>query len=167
MKIINKLIKQLLLILVMASLSGCVVVWLDKGLNYQEPIEYEFEYNQGDGSITFYKGEKELSVTFHEGICNSYSLMGFIIPFIPLLKDKDCKQDVYIRIVKASDVYIKTKNNQIYKPYKVGKFGTYYFPIKIKALSDTATLFVSKEGENFEIPFRYKHTFGIGTLFGK
>ena len=58
--------------------------------------------------------------------------------------------------------------NKTYNPSKISDSGYYTFPIPIKSITNTATLVVEKkDGEIFEIPFRYQHTFSFALAPGR
>jgi hypothetical protein len=60
-------------------------------------------------------------------------------------------------------------NDAIYKPYETSGNGYYYtFPLPTKSITDVAILIVGQEnGQKFEIPFRYKHTFDVNLWPGR
>jgi hypothetical protein len=74
---------------------------------------------------------------------------------------------VVIGIGETKKVYI-IYQNKVYEPSKIVKGGGYFFSLQIKSITDTATLVVEKkDGEKFEIPFRYKHTFSFDLWPGR
>ena len=162
------MIKKILILLGLFCLSGCSAISFDKGLNYQKTSEYSFDYDKGTQytSITNKKNGNHISIAFRQNSCGSYALIGpLIFPIIPIWENDDCK-DVVIGIGTAKNVYI-TYHDKTYEPIKISKTGGYFFPLQIKSI-DTATLVIEKtDGEKFEIPFRYQHSFSFDLWPGR
>ena len=103
--------------------------------------------------------------------CGQYGLIGpLIFPIIPIWENRDCKGVVIniweyrIGIKNAHIIY----HDKIYKPSEISRYGYYTFPLQTKSITDTATLVVEKQdGEKFEIPFRYQHTFSFDLWPGR
>jgi hypothetical protein len=59
-------------------------------------------------------------------------------------------------------------HNKTHNPSEISDSGYYTFPLKTKSVKDVATLFVvKKDGQKFEIPFRYKHSFSFDLWPGR
>jgi len=164
------MIIKILTLLVLAILSGCSAATFDKGLNYEKTSKYKFEYNKGSSgstAITNQKNGNQINIRFHQNSCGSYGLIGpLIFPIIPVWENDDCK-GVVIGVSQASKVRVIYRD-KIYEPSKVVRGGGYFFPIPIKSINNTATLVVEKkDGEKFEIPFRYQHTFSFDLWPGR
>jgi hypothetical protein len=163
------MIIKILTLLVLAILSGCSAVTFDKGLNYEKISGYSFNYDKGTQgtSITNQQNGNRISIAFRRHYCGSYGLIGpLIFPIVPIWQKLDCK-DVVIGIGDTENVYI-IYHNQIYNPSKISKTGYYTFPLQTKSITDTAILVVEKkDGQKFEIPFRYQHTFSFDLWPGR
>ena len=162
------MIKKILILIIFVSLNGCGVAVFEKGLNYKKTPNYKFEYDHGaSGSVHFtnQKNGKRIGVSFRQNSCGFYGAISLLIfPIIPMWQNDDCK-DVVIGIYQAKNVHMIYRD-KIYKPSEISSNGYYYtFPLQTKSITDTAILVVEdKNGEIFEIPFKYQHTFGFGFL---
>ncbi len=159
------MIRKALILLALITLSGCSAVTFDKGLNYEKIPGYSFSYDKGtqNTSITNQENGNRISIAFRRNSCGSYGLIGpLVFPIIPIWRNYDCLEDVTFGIGATKDVYM-VYHNKTFKPSEVSSDGHYYtFPIPIKSITDTAILAVEKnDGEKFEIPFRYQHTFSF------
>ena len=163
------MIKKALILLSLVCLSGCTIVGFDKGLNYEKTPTYSFDYDKGtqSTSITSKENGNHISIRFHRNSCGEYFLVGpLIFPIIPMWQNHDCK-DVVIGVSQANKVQIIYRD-RVYEPSEVVRGGGYFFPLQIKSITDTATLVVEdKNGEKFEIPFRYQHTFSFDLFPGR
>ncbi len=163
------MIKIISILISLVWLSGCSAVTFDKGLNYEKVPGYSFNYDKGTQgtSITNQKNGSRISVAFNRHYCGSYGLIGpLIFPIIPIWQNYDCK-DIVIGVSQANKVQI-IYHDKVYEPSKIVRGGGYFFPLKIKSITDTATLVVEKtDGEKFEIPFRYQHTFSFDLVPGR
>jgi hypothetical protein len=161
------MIKKILLLLGLFFLNGCAGAVFERGLNYQETPEYSFEYDKGTSGTSIKNNDKLLYVEFRRGSCGFYGLIGpLIFPIIPFWQNNDCR-DVIIGVSQANKVQIIYHDN-VYEPSKVVRGGGYFFPLPIKSINDTAILAVEKkDGEKFEIPFRYQHTFSFDLWPGR
>ena len=162
------MIKKIVIVLGLVFLSGCTIVGFDKGLNYERTPKYKFEYRDTSYTvITNQKNGKHAAIAFRSNSCGEYGLIGpLIFPIIPIWHNDDCK-DVVIGASQSDKVHI-IYQNKIYEPSKVVRGGGYFFPLPIKSITDTATLVVEKkDGEIFEIPFRYQHTFSFALFPGR
>lgn len=161
------MIRKIIILTISISLNGCAIAFFDKGLNYKKTPNYKFEYDrEASGSVSFtnQKNGKYIGVSFRHNSCGGYGLIGPIIPFFPIWHSDDCK-NVSIGIYQAKKVHM-TYHDKIYKPSDISSDGYYYtFLLPTKSITDIAILFVEdKNGEIFEIPFKYQHTFGFGFL---
>ncbi len=164
------MIKKILTMISLFYLSGCSAVSFDKGLNYEKTAKYKFEYSQSASGyirITNQENGNHVSVAFTQNSCGFYGLIGpLIFPIIPVWQNDDCK-DVVIGVSQAKKVKIIYRN-KAYEPSKIVRGGGYFFPLQIKSITDTAILVVEKnDGEKFEIPFRYQHTFSFDLVPGR
>jgi len=164
------MIRKILIFSVLAILSGCSAVTFDKGLNYKKIPGYSFNYDKGTQgtSIINQKNGNSISINFRRHYCGSYGLIGpLIFPIIPIWQNYDCKE-VVIGVSQASKVHM-VYHDKIYKPLETALSGYYYtFPLQTKSITDTAILVVEKQdGEKFEIPFRYQHTFSFDLVPGR
>lgn len=150
-------------------LSGCSGATFEKGLNYEKTPGYSFKYDKGTHgtSVTNQKNGNNINIMFGRGSCGFYGLIGpLIFPVIPFWQNHDCK-DAVIGIGAAKNVYI-IYHDKVYEPSKVTRDGGYFFSLPIKSITDTATLVVEKkDGEKFEIPFRYQQTFSFDLAPGR
>ena len=162
--------KVIILVVSLVCLSGCSLVEFGKGLNYEKTPKYKFEYSRGSSGyldITNQKNGNDVSIAFRSNSCGSYGLIGpLVFPIIPIWENKDC-DEVVLGVSPANKVQI-IYHDKIYDPSKVVRGGGYFFPLPTKSITDTATLVVEKkDGEIFEIPFRYQHTFGFALFPGR
>lgn len=166
------MIRKILILLSLIYLNGCSIAAFYKGLSYEKIPEYKFEYNKGGASgytlITNQKNGNHTSIAFGQSSCGSYGLIGpLIFPIIPIWENEDCK-DVVIGVGASVNKVQIIYHDKVYEPSKVVRGGGYFFPIQIKSVTDTATLVVEKnDGEKFEIPFRYQHTFSFDLWPGR
>jgi hypothetical protein len=163
------MIKKILTLISFIWLSGCSGATFEKGLNYEKTPEYRFDYDKGTHgtNVTNNKNESNINIMFGRGSCGFFGLIGpLIFPIIPFWQNHDCK-DVVIGIGETKKFYI-IYQNKVYEPSKIVKGGGYFFPLQTKSITDTATLVVEKkDGEKFEIPFRYQHTFSFDLWPGR
>ena len=164
------MIRKISILLGLLYLSGCSVAGFDKGLNYEKTPKYKFEYSQsasGYLGITNQENGNHISIAFSQNSCGFYGLIGpLIFPIIPIWQNDDCK-DVVIGASQSDKVQI-IYHDKVYEPSKIVRGGGYFFPLPIKSITDTATLVIEeKDGEKFEIPFRYQHTFSFDLWPGR
>jgi hypothetical protein len=164
------MIRKILILLGLVCLSGCSAATFDKGLNYEKTPKYKFEYSQsasGYLGITNQKSGNHISIAFSQNSCGFYGLIGpLIFPIIPIWQNSNC-EDVVIGASQSDKVQI-IYHDKVYEPSKVVRGGGYFFPLQIKSITDTAILVVEKkDGEKFEIPFRYQHTFSFDLWPGR
>jgi hypothetical protein len=163
------MIKKTLILLVLVCLSGCSIASLENRLNYEKTLGYSFKYYKGSHSITATKENgNHISIAFGKGSsCGQYGLIGpLIFPIIPIWENRDCG-DVVILIGATKNVYVIYRD-KIYEPSEISKTGYYTFPLQTKSITDTAILAVEKkDGQKFEIPFRYQHTFSFDLWPGR
>lgn len=162
--------KKILILLSLIFLNGCSIAGFDKGLNYTKNPDYKFEYNKGSSGsavITNQKNGNNVGIRFHQNSCGFYGLIGpLVFPIIPIWQNYDCK-DIVIGVSQANKVQI-IYHDKVYEPSKIVRGGGYFFPLQIKSITDTAILVVEKnDGEKFEIPFRYQHTFSFDLFPGR
>ena len=166
------MIKKALILLGFVCLSGCSIASFEKGLNYEKKSDYKYEYEKTSSyttTITDQKNGNHINVMFRQRSCGQYGLIGpLIFPVIPIWENKDCSEDATLGIGAVKEVHI-TYHNKIYKPSGAALNGYYYiFPLPIKSITDTAILVVEKkDGQKFEIPFRYQHTFSFDLWPGR
>ncbi len=164
------MIRNLLILVSLIWLSGCSGATFERGLNYEKSSEYSFDYDKGTHitAIINKKNGNRIGVMFGTVACGYYGLIGPIIfPVIPFWQNRDCGEAV-IGIGAVKDVYI-SYHDKTYKPSEISVNGYYYtFPLQVKSITDTAILVVEKnDGEKFEIPFRYQHTFSFDLVPGR
>ncbi len=163
------MIKIISILISLVWLNGCSAVTFDKGLNHEKIPGYSFDYDKGTQytSIINKKNGNGVGIAYNRHSCGSYGLIGpLIFPIIPIWQNYACK-DVVIGVSQANKVYI-IYHDKVYEPSKVVRGGGYFFPLPIKSITDTATLVVEKtDGEKFEIPFRYQHTFSFDLWPGR
>jgi hypothetical protein len=166
--------KKILTLVSLICLSGCSGATFEKGLNYEKTPKYSFDYDKGTHETTIRKNgeeEKYINIGFGTVACGYYGLIGpLVFPIIPFWENRDCdKIDIRIwehRIgIKNTHVIYRDK---IYEPSEISKTGYYTFPLQTKSITDTAILVVEKkDGQKFEIPFRYQHTFSFDLWPGR
>lgn len=165
------MIKKPLILFGLICLSGCSIASFEKGLNYEKIPNYKYEYEKHGSStttITNQKNGNEITVMFGKGSsCGRYGLIGpLIFPIIPIWHNEDCNK-VVIGMGAIKEVHIIYRD-KIYEPTKVSETGYYTFPLQTKSITDMATVVVEKkDGEKFEIPFRYQHTFSFDLWPGR
>ena len=163
------MIKIISILISLIWLSGCSGATFERGLNYEKTPGYSFDYDKGTHgtSITNQRNGNHIGVAFNRNSCGFYGLIGpLFFPIIPFWQNDDCK-DIIIGVSQSTSVHI-AYHGQIYNPSKVVRGGGYFFSIPIKSITDTAILVVEKkDGEKFEIPFRYQHTFSFDLWPGR
>ena len=162
------MIKKIVIVLGLVFLSGCTIVGFDKGLNYERTPKYKFEYRDTSYTvITNQKNGKHAAIAFRSNSCGEYGLIGpLIFPIIPFWHNDDCLENATIGTGASIKNVHMIYQDKIYQPSKV--VGGYTFPLPTKSITDTATLVVEKkDGEIFEIPFRYQHTFSFALFPGR
>jgi hypothetical protein len=165
------MIRKIIILISLVCLSGCSLVEFGKGLNYERTPKYKFEYEKGSSGTTTITNQQNgnyVNIRFRSNSCGLYGLIGpLIFPIIPIWENKDCK-DVVIGASQSDKVHI-IYQNKIYEPSKVVRGGGYFFPLPIKSITDTAILVIEdkQDGEKFEIPFRYQHTFSFDLFPGR
>ncbi len=163
------MIKIMSILISLVWLSGCSGVTFEKGLNYKKTPEYSFDYDKGthDTTVVNKKNGNRISIGFGTVACGYYGLIGpLIFPIIPFWENRECNEAV-MDIGSSKNVYVVYRD-KIYEPSKISKTGYYTFPLQTKSITDTATLVIEKnEGEKFEIPFRYQHTFSFDLWPGR
>ena len=161
--------KKILTIISLICLSSCSGLTFEKGLNYEKNSKYSFKYDKGthDTTVTNNKNGNQISIGFGTVACGYYGLVGpLVFPIIPFWENRECNETV-VNISSAKNVYIIYRD-KIYEPSKVSQTGYYTFSLQTKSITDTATLVVEKtNGEKFEIPFRYQHTFSFDLVPGR
>lgn len=168
------MIRKILILLTLVSLSGCSAITFNKGLNYRKTLGYSLDDDGSSYGVTIRKNEKwgsYINIGFGRVACGYYGLVGpLVFPIIPIWENKDCREmvvNVWESRVGIKNVHI-LYNNKTYNPSKISDSGYYNFPLQIKSIKDTATLVVEKkDGEKFEIPFRYQHTFSFDLWPGR
>ena len=169
------MIKKIVIVLGLVFLSGCTIVGFEKGLNYVETPKYGFKHNDDTHNtiITNKKNGVHIGIAFGKVACGYYGLIGpLIFPIIPFWENKNCDKvaiSIWENRVGIKNAYVNY-NNKIYKPSEIsGSYNVFPLPIEsIKSITDTATLVVEKkDGEIFEIPFRYQHTFSFALFPGR
>ena len=163
------MIKKILTIISLICLSSCSGATFEKGLNYEKIPGYSFKHDKGthDTTITNEKNGNRISIGFGTVACGYYGLVGpLVFPIIPFWENRECNEAVIdIGSTKNAHVIYRDK---IYEPSKISKTGYYTFLLQIKSITDTAILVVEKnDGEKFEIPFRYQHTFSFDLVPGR
>ncbi|NBV07283.1 MAG: hypothetical protein EBS06_08655 [Proteobacteria bacterium] len=160
------MIKKALILLGLIYLSGCTIVGFDKGTHYDQSTNFKRYKKNGNAAL---KIDKLVHVEFSSRQCGSYGLVGpLIFPIIPIWRNYDC-ESLDVGVSGASKVYLK-HNSKIYVSTRFDpkSYFEYTFPISAKSLSDGAMLVVEKkDGEKFEIPFRYQHTFSFDLFPGR
>ena len=163
------MIKKIVIVLGLVFLSGCTIVGFEKGLNYERTPKYKFEYDKGTHNtvVTNRENKKHIAIMFGRSSCGDYGLIGpLIFPIIPFWENDDCSENATIGTGASIKNVHMIYQDKIYQPSKV--VGGYTFPIPTKSITNTATLVVEKkDGEIFEIPFRYQHTFGFALFPGR
>ncbi len=161
--------KKVIILISLICLSGCSGAVFEKGLNYKKISRYSFDYDSGTQytSITNQKNGKYISISFGKNTCGFYGLIGpLVFPIFPIWENDDCK-DVVLGVSPAKKVQI-IYHDKIYEPSKVVRDEGYFFSLPIKSITDTAILVVEKkDGEIFEIPFKYQHTFSFALFPGR
>ena len=166
------MIKRTLILLALFCLDGCSIASFEKGLNYKKNSDYKYEIDDGSATIKNKENGKYINTRFGRGsYCGRYGIIGpLIFPIIPIWQRQDCGNvviNIWEHSVGIKNAYI-IYHNKIYNPSKISKTGYYTFPLQTKSISDTATLVVEKkDGEKFEIPFRYQHTFSFDLWPGR
>lgn len=148
--------KRIIILMNLALLGGCLSAGFDKGAHPDESLSFKRHSVNQNVALEI---NDSLGLEFSSHQCGYYGLAGVIIPIIPNWKNYDCN-DFNVSIRKASHVYLK-HGDKIYSHSRFNpkSYFNYTFPIPVKSLADGATLIIEKDGENFEIPFRYQHKF--------
>ena len=161
--------KIVILIFSLLSLNGCSGAVFEKGLNYEKTPNYKFKHDEGSHitTITNNKNGNRVAIGFGKSSCGFYGLIGpLIFPIIPIWENRDCLENATIGTGASIKNVHMIYQDKIYQPSKV--VGGYTFPLPTKSITDTATLVVEKkDGEIFEIPFRYQHTFSFYLFPGR
>lgn len=153
------MIRKIIVLTSLVFLESCLFVGFNKGANYEKSVKFK-SYNR-NGNMVLKIIDNSVHAGFSNLQCGGYGLFGVIIPIIPYWGNDKC-EDLNVLVTNASNVYIKYNN----KVYNYSEFNprssyNYKFPIPVKSLSSGAILVIEKDGEKFEIPFRYKHTFSF------
>lgn len=163
------MIKKIITVLIAVSLNACAGATFEKGLNYEKNSKYRFKYDKGthDTTVINKKNRNRISIGFGTVACGYYGLIGpLVFPIIPFWENRKCNETV-IDIGPTKNTYI-IYQNKIYQPSEISETGYYTFPLQTKSITDTAILVVEKkDGEKFEIPFRYQHTFSFDLVPGR
>ena len=161
--------KKILTLISLIWLSGCSGATFEKGLNYEKTSKYSFKHDKGthDTTVTNKKNGNRISIGFGTVACGYYGLIGpLVFPIIPFWENRECNEAV-IDIGSTKNVYV-IYHDKIYEPSKVSRTGYYTFALQTKSITDTAILVVeTKDGEKFEIPVRYQHTFSFDLVPGR
>lgn len=161
--------KEILTVISLILLSGCSGATFEKGLNYEKTSKYSFKHDKGthDTTVTNNKNGNQISIGFGTVACGYYGLIGpLVFPIIPFWENRECNEAV-IDIGSTKNVYVIYRD-KIYEPSEISKTGYYTFPLQTKSITDTAILVVEKkDGQKFEIPFRYQHTFSFDLWPGR
>ncbi len=164
------MIKKVIILISLICLNGCAIAGFEKGLNYEKTPQYKFEFDGGTlyTSIKNQKNGNRIAIMFGGGSCGFYGLIGpLIFPIIPIWENRDCKEVNVGTGASIKNVHM-VYQDRIYEPSEISSGGYYTFPLTIKSITDTATLVVEKkDGEIFEIPFRYQHTFSFALFPGR
>jgi hypothetical protein len=167
--------KILILVISLAFLNSCAGAVFEKGLNYEKTPKYWFKYNDDTYNtiITNKKNGAHIGIAFGKVACGFYGLFGpLIFPIIPFWDNKNCDKvaiSIWEHRIGIKNAHVNY-NNKIYKPSEIsGSYNVFPLPIEsIKSITDTAILVVEKkDGEIFEIPFRYQHTFSFDLFPGR
>jgi len=162
--------KIVILIASLIFMNGCSGAVFEKGLNYERTPKYKFEYEKGSSGTTTITNQQNgnyVNIRFRSNSCGFYGLFGpLIFPIIPIWGNRDCSENATIGTGASIKNVHMVYQDKIYKPSKV--VGGYTFPLPTKSITDTATLVVEKQdGEIFEIPFKYQHTFSFDLFPGR
>jgi hypothetical protein len=151
-------------------LSGCTIIGFEKGLNYEEMLEYK--YSKGSGLTTIFnkKNGKHITIGLGAVDCEFYGLVGpLIFPVIPIWENKNCDKvgiGIWEHKIGIKNVHLLYQN-KIYQS-QTSNSNFYTFPLQTKSINETAILVVEKQdGEKFEIPFRYQHSFSFAFFPGR
>jgi hypothetical protein len=140
------------------ALSGCLTVGFNKGAHPDGSLKFKKRINNQNIVLEV---NDSLDIEFSSHQCGYYGLAGVIIPVIPHWQNHDCS-DFDIGVRKSSNVYLKHGDKiYTYSRFDPRSYYTYTFPVPVKSLSDGAILVIEKDGERFEIPFRYQHSFSF------
>ena len=151
------MLKIISLVLVIISLNACDAIEFKKGAHHIEPIKYRYDKKTQEIIINTSKNNN-IYLEFFSRMCGAYGLWGVIIPIVPYWETQDCSR--FKVSISAVDKIEINHHGVVYKDYEFdSKYQNYTFPINTKSLSDGAVLIIEKDGETFEIPFRYQHTF--------
>ena len=152
------MIKKIIILFGLIWLSGCSMVIFEKGAHYNQSVKFESYKKNGNAALRI---NNVVHIEFSSHQCGYYGLIGpLIFPIIPIWENYEC-DNLNIGVSGASKVYLKY-NSKIYTYIRFDpkSYFEYTFPLQTKSIIDTAILVVEKEdGEKFEIPFRYQHSF--------
>ena len=152
--------RKVLVLLGVIFLSGCTIIGFDKGAYYDQSVNFKRYKKNGNAALEI---DKLLRVEFSSHQCGSYGLIGpLIFPIIPIWENRNC-DNLDVGVSGASNVYLK-HNAKLYTSIRFdpGSYFEYTFPVPTKSLFDGAILVIEdKNGQKFEIPFRYQHTFSF------
>ena len=163
--------KIVILIVSLIFMNGCSGAVFEKGLNYKETLNYQYDDNDNSTTIINKKSGKYVNIGFGTVACGYYGLIGpLIFPIIPIWENRNCKEvviDIWeyrVGIKNAQILY----QNKAYNPSKISDSNYYTFPLPIKSITDTATLVIEDtSGEIFKISFKYQHTFSFALFPGR
>lgn len=164
--------KRIYWILIFVFLNGCSAIVLEKGINYEKREGYYFDRDKSSGSVTIRNNNNNyVNIASGKVACGYYGVIGpLIFPIIPIWENREC-DNVTIRIweyytgIRNVHIILQGKN---YQPIEISEMNYYTFPLKTKSITDTAILVVEKnDGEIFEIPIRYKHSFSFDLWPGR
>jgi hypothetical protein len=165
--------KILILVISLTLLNGCAIASFEKGLNYEKTPKYTFEYDKGTHitGVTNQKNKKHIAIMFGRNACGQYGLIGpLIFPIIPIWENNNCDKmaiSIWEHRVGIKNVYVMYQD-KIYNPSEISSGNHNTFALQIKSITGTAILVVEKkDGEIFEIPFRYQHTFSFDLFPGR
>lgn len=151
--------KKITILISLFVLSGCVSADLERGIRHIEPTNFNYDERARQMTIRLINND-QIYLRFFQRTCGGYGLVGIVVPIIPVWDNIDCKN--FEVEVSVADQVLVTYQNKIYKPTSFDpKYRNYTFPLDTKSLSDGATLIIEKNGQKFEIPFRYQHTFSF------
>jgi len=168
------MIRKILILSTLVALSGCSAITFNKGLNYRKTSGYRFDDDGSSYGVTIRKNKKlgsYINIGFGRVACGYYGLVGpLVFPIIPIWQNRDCDKisiNIWESRVGIKNARILYQNNT-YNASEISPSGYYNFPLQTKSITDTAILVVEKkDGEKFEIPFRYQHTFSFDLVPGR
>lgn len=162
--------KVISLVFSLVVLSGCSIIGFEKSLNYDKVPEYQYNEGSGSTNVVKKKNKKYINIALGAVDCGFYGLFGpLIFPVIPIWENKNCGNvgiGIWVHKIGIKNVHLLYQD-KIYQP-EIPDTGYYTFPLQTKSITDTAILVVEdKDGEIFEIPFRYQHTFSFALFPGR